>query len=429
MTSPALELIDRFTDEALDELALVDGRGKAATLAALEMARRKIEAATAAVIADADRSDAFRDDGHVSVRGWVKASVRMSNVEVSHAVRVARLCRELPACAEALAAGRLGVAQARELASVLNNPRCGEQLGEVIADLLESATEDTHEVFVRVLREWESLVDADGAHRDHESAHLARRARIAIVGATVYLDGEFGAAQGSAMAEILDRFSEAEFEHDLDDLHFQQAGGDPGIMQRSDAQRRADAIAKIFERAAGTLPGAAGTEPVVNIVISQDVFEEQVAAMATGRAPTFDADGVGEHCSMTTDGNHVDPADAVAAALIGRIRRVVLRDDGVIINFGRRARVFTGSLHEAAIVQSVLDRTDGCIWPGCCQRRRRCQHDHIDEWRHGGPTDLDNTGLLCPRHNRFKSQGFRCWRDPTGRWHVYRPDGTEIRAA
>ena len=34
-----------------------------------------------------------------------------------------------------------------------------------------------------------------------------------------------------------------------------------------------------------------------------------------------------------------------------------------------------------------------------------------------------------PRHNRFKNHGYRTWRDPHGRWHLYRPDDTEITPA
>ena len=43
------------------------------------------------------------------------------------------------------------------------------------------------------------------------------------------------------------------------------------------------------------------------------------------------------------------------------------------------------------------------------------------------PNQPDNGGPACARHNRWKQQhGFRTWRDPTGQWHTYRPDGTEI---
>ncbi|MGZ4569070.1 MAG: endonuclease, partial [Blastococcus sp.] len=37
-----------------------------------------------------------------------------------------------------------------------------------------------------------------------------------------------------------------------------------------------------------------------------------------------------------------------------------------------------------------------------------------------------NSGLLCERHHTKVHHGFRIERDPDGRWHTYRPDGTEI---
>jgi hypothetical protein len=43
-----------------------------------------------------------------------------------------------------------------------------------------------------------------------------------------------------------------------------------------------------------------------------------------------------------------------------------------------------------------------------------------------GDTSVENSGLLCERHHTKVHHGFRIERDPEGRWHTYRPDGTEI---
>jgi hypothetical protein len=51
---------------------------------------------------------------------------------------------------------------------------------------------------------------------------------------------------------------------------------------------------------------------------------------------------------------------------------------------------------------------------------------HLLEWINGGPTSLDNSGLLCERHHTKVHHGYRITRDPDGRWHTHRPDGTEI---
>ena len=88
-------------------------------------------------------------DGHTSVRGRLKASLRISDVDVGHRVRTAKLVTSFPRCGRELAAGRLGVGQVREIARVYANPRCGEQLGGVVNELVHLARAHPHETFVR----------------------------------------------------------------------------------------------------------------------------------------------------------------------------------------------------------------------------------------------------------------------------------------
>jgi hypothetical protein len=406
----------------------LDARELAARLGDVERAIRRLEAVAVSMVAAADRREVFREDGHVSVRGWVKATIRTSDGEVTHRVRAARLCAALPVCHDELASGRLGVAQVRELARARANPRCGDQLALVVDELVHVAETHPFEVFVRAVRHWERLADADGTHRADEAAHAGRTARMAFVGETGYLDARVGAVQFAAMNEVFDRFAQAEFDAEWDELR--ATHGDaacPGMLARTEAQRRADALAAIFERAASVDPAAKSPEPVVNIVVEQAVYEAQLAAIVDDRRAVFDASDLAHQRCRTTGGVPVDPADAVVASIIGQVRRVVIDANGVIIDLGRRSRVFTGSARDAALLQATLDGGGRCLWPGC--GRRRCQIDHTDEWHAGGVTALRNAGPLCARHNRFKSRGYRFWRDPTGVWHTYRPDGTEILAA
>jgi hypothetical protein len=44
----------------------------------------------------------------------------------------------------------------------------------------------------------------------------------------------------------------------------------------------------------------------------------------------------------------------------------------------------------------------------------------------GGPTSLENSGLLCGRHHTQVHAGYRVERAPDGSWRTWRPDGTEI---
>jgi hypothetical protein len=152
-----------------------------------------------------------------------------------------------------------------------------------------------------------------------------------------------------------------------------------------------------------------------------------LAAMVSGRPVRFDADDLDRQRCRTTTGVALDPADVVAASIVGHVRRVVLDGDGRIVDLGRRSRTFSRGARDAARLQAALDGDGRCLWPGC--GLHHCQLDHTTGWTDGGVTHPANAGPLCARHNRFKSRGYRCWRDPTGVWHTYRPDGTEIRAA
>jgi hypothetical protein len=411
--------------DGVDEL---DARELAARFGEVERAIRQLEAVAVAIVASADRRELFREDGHASVRGWVKASIRVSDRTVTQRVRTAKLCTALPQVQDRLAAGGLGVDQVRELARVHANPRCGDELGLVIYRLLDLSGEAPHEGFARAVRRWERLADADGAHRDSEAAHAGRTARMTIVGDEGYLDARMGATQFAAMSEVFDRFTQAEFDAEWDQLRA-EFGDDacPGMLERSDGQRRADALAAIFQRAASADPAAKDPEPVVNIVIDQAVYEAQLAAMATGVPVEFDPADLDHQRCRTTTGIDLDPADAVTASLVGHVRRVVLDAQGRVIDLGHRSRIFTGGARHAALLQAALDGDGRCMWPGC--GLHRCQIDHSVGWADGGVTSPTNAGPLCPRHNRWRTRGYRTWRDPAGVWHTTRPDGTEIRAA
>jgi hypothetical protein len=63
---------------------------------------------------------------------------------------------------------------------------------------------------------------------------------------------------------------------------------------------------------------------------------------------------------------------------------------------------------------------------GCDAPTWFCDVHHLIEWINGRETSLANSGLLCERHHVKVHHGYEIRRDPDGRWHTYRPDGTEI---
>jgi hypothetical protein len=121
------------------------------------------------------------------------------------------------------------------------------------------------------------------------------------------------------------------------------------------------------------------------------------------------------------DGHPIDPTEAFANALVGRVRRSVVGWDSVVLDMSGLHKLFTGPLR-AAVMMYLLT----CYWPGCNAKVGNCQADHLHPRRSGGRTNPGNGAPACGRHNRLKEHGFTAYRDQRGRMHVLRPDGTEI---
>ncbi len=407
------------------ELADLEGLGPRQlerVLFELDGVRRRVETLIAETVGVAERTVAYADDGHASVSGWARATCNWSSSDTKAMVQCGRMLHAVPVAATATHRGSVGVSQTRLLARVFANPRCAEQFPDSAGLLVDHAATLSYDDFAVVVRRWEALADTDGAHGQHQRAHNFRDAHVAIVGERVYLDAQGGVLAGAMIEEIFERFCKAEFHADWD-TGVNQWGDRmvPALLERTDAQRRFDALLAVFTTAAAS--GAVGTfDPLVNIVVDQITYEHHLTQLAGGACAPIDPASVDQRRCETSTGHQIDPVDIIAASLTGHVRRVVFDTAGVVIDLGRRSRLFTGGARDAVFLGNRQ-----CIWPGCTQHSGRCQTDHSTPWATGhGPTNPDNGAPMCARHNLFKQHGYRTWRDPTGQWHTYRPDGTEI---
>jgi hypothetical protein len=410
----------------LPDLADLEGlapRQLATVLAEMDGARRRLEALIAGTVSIADRTVAYAEDGHASISGWAKATCNWSSGETKTIVQTARLLHAIPEASAAAQAGSLGTSQSRLLAKVFANPRCAEQFPDSAELLIGHAQNLWFDEFAVVVKRWEALADADGAHSAHERAYNGRDAHVSIVDERVYIDANGGVAAGVVIEEIFERFCQAEFQADWDSGIAQWGDRmNPGLLERTAAQRRFDALLAVFT--SGTASGVVGRfDPLVNIIVDQTTLEHHLARLAGPNPEPLDPTTVDQRRCDTATGHQIDPQDMLAAALSGHVRRVVFDTAGVVIDLGRRSRLFTGNSRDAVMLG---DRW--CLWPGCDLRSGRCQTDHTTPWAAGnGPTRPDNGGPACGRHNRWKQQhGYTTVRDPTGHWRTYRPDGTEI---
>ena len=95
---------------------------------------------------------------------------------------------------------------------------------------------------------------------------------------------------------------------------------------------------------------------------------------------------------------------------------------GRVLDVGRSRRTVP-----PAIGRALLAQDEGCVFPGCDNRRFVDAH-HIQHWSRGGETKLDNLCLLCQRHHALVHEGgFGIEHTPEGLRFV-RPDGTAIAA-
>jgi hypothetical protein len=420
MNETILETDELVDPENLDVETLegLDGRELAELFKRLERLRRRTEGALAAVIGAVIERRVHGGDGHNNVNGWCRALGRWSDTECRDRIRTANLIASCDRFRAVVLGGEIGVAQAQELGRAFANPRCGTQLVDVAEVMVDNATKLSHHEFRITVRRWEMLADLDGAHRTAEQAHEARRAGIAEVGDEVMLNARGGLAQGAVMAEIFERFCDAEFTPDWDATV--ACHGDIAcysLMPRSDAQRRFDAMYAIFERAASVDPNARSAVPLVNLVLDVPTLK----AYLDETADTAASDDPRLRRCETASGIPIPPSDVVATMIWGQVRRVVVDSAGVVINMGRRRRLFTGNAREAILLQSSR-----CVVAGCATPIRRCEADHLTEWGRHGPTDGANGAPVCGRHNRLKNSGYRVHRDQDGFWHTHRPDGTEI---
>lgn len=419
--------VDTLQSQGMTPADAADARD---LIVGLETAARRVRALQVELVAEIDRTGACVLDGHASAKVMVRHLADLSPAEAARRARCARATRTLPAVRAAFAAGRIGGCQVERIARAHANPRIRRAVEANDHSFAAEAAANAYLVFDRMVDQWVRLVDADGTRDRDQSAHECRDARLHQgFDGSWELTGRCASLAGAELRSIFDAYLRTEHLADWDKAraHHGDAATESDLP-RTEAQRRFDALEEIFRRAAAHHTGTGGSDIVTDIVIDQTTFDHTLARL-TGTTPAEDGSTVfpaaGRRCS-TLDGHPVEATAAVTNALIGHVRRVVIGSDSVVIDLGRRRRLFTGP---AALAVKLASTT--CYWPGCHVPVTHCQSDHLTPWggrngHAGGSTNPHNGGPACGRHNRLRNHGYHTRRDPDGTWHITRPDGTEI---
>ena len=154
--------------------------------------------------------------------------------------------------------------------------------------------------------------------------------------------------------------------------------------RRTSAQRRADAIGVVAERAlaAGFSNSLSGTRA------------ERYQVVLHVDAETLSADDSGLGRSELEDGTRVSYETSRRLACDASVVAIRHGTDGDPLDVGRKTRTIPPSLRRA-----LEARDRGCRFPGCGLRFTDAHH--VKHWADGGETSLGNLVLLCAHHHRL----------------------------
>jgi len=359
----------------------------------------RAQAELARTVRVAEGKQAFAADGQKTAQSWLRGHCRLSRAAASQVVRNGRALEQLPAVEQAHAAGQLTPDQV-DLMARITIPKYANLIadqGGTVAPIGEVLTrfavDRPHEDLVRLVHQVLERLDQDGPEPDPTEQRFLPFATHADGSGTgrFHLDA-LGMEKVRAALESI--------------LQANRPAGD----ERTRAQQQADALVQLADLhlGCGTLPLLRRNKPQVAVKLTS----EDLADAATGKgAATLGFGGI------------VSAAQARQVACDADLRRYLIGADGELLDLGRSQRLVTPGLRRA-----VELRDETCVFAGCGAPAWWCDVHHVVHWLFGGETNLENSALLCERHHTRVHHRFRVERDPAGRWHTYRPDGTEILA-
>ena len=328
------------------------------------------------VLAEIDRSEAWRNDAARDMVHWLWMRYGFSEWKARRWIAAAHTLESLPKIASALESGELGIDKVVEL-SRFATPRTEEGLLPWARRVSAGAIRRRGDLEMR-----RTLTETREVER-------SRYLRIWSFdeGRRVGIEGELPAAEGQAVRARLEQVRRR-----LPVMPGEERDPDP---------RTADALVAVCSDGSG-----------------REVSPEAVVVV---HAP-FEAMASGEGSASLESGGVIHAQTARRLVCSGKVQLVLEDSSGEPIRLGRASRE-----PSASMLRLLRHRDEGCTFPGCGSRAFTHAH-HIRWWASGGPTDLDNLALVCTFHHRLVHEhGWRIERTG-GRVLWFRPDGSRHRA-
>lgn len=423
--SDALQQLDRSA--ASTDLTTLDGRQIRELTAAIRRAERSLTSLTVRVGQRSSQLavDAAGPDAEATFLGTGEVSGNRARQDAGRS----QVATDMPALGDALHTGTVS----GEHLDVVNNaakrldPEIRQRFNEQANELAEAAERMPVDTFRRHVQR-----AAEAVALDHGLAEAKRQ------------------REASELRTWIDRSGMGQIRGQLDPERYAQFV--------NAIQREASALASAAKQSGEAVTKGPGLDAAAMVEL---VTASNAAAGRADITVVVDADtainGPHEHSIReTADGQELAYETVRRLSCDAVIQRVVLDSNGAPLDVGRTYRTATP---RQWVALKAIYRT--CAWAGCdrpiswCQAHvnasaqgafgvpgdssLRSELPHIDEWEHGGATDLDNLVPLCSRHHHAVHEGgwnlkllpdrtLRIF-DPAGRHHATAwPDRFELHA-
>jgi Domain of unknown function (DUF222) len=360
---------------AADPVALAEGDlvlGLAAQVARLELVASQQATDFAAGVE-------WSVEGAYNASSWVTAKARCPRWLARRRERLGRAVREMPHTAAAWSAGSItadhvDVLAAARTPKVIDTFKRDEQM------LVGFAVEMSHAKFVQAVEYWVQQATPDDAEKRAE----AQREQRAVFNSQSYQGLWFGKLTldpigGEIFDQELRRIEQLLFREEWARVKA-ALGRDPipGELERTAAQRRADALVEMATRSRTAPKHGKRPAPLFTVLVDYDTLAGRVCELASR--------------TVVTPGALVPWLDAAY------VERIVFDGQGRLLDVGKRRRFFRGGKRRGI---QVRDRE--CSHELCEEPAENCEVDHVEPFAAGGETTLENGRAMCAFHNRQRN--------------------------
>jgi hypothetical protein len=373
-------------EELGDEIATLSAHIHAATYRLLVL------------IAEYDRLRGWELGGYQSCAHWLAFRTRIDLGTAREKVRAARALEQLPLTSAAMSRGELSFSQIRAISRAATP--------ETESALLELALGATTEQLERMVRSWRKSNRRDEAALERERFESRMFSVFPDDDGMYVVRGRLTPEVGALLMRAVEAAGDALFrEQRVPSVSGtpRDSQREPGVSgasrdsQREAAQRRAEAVGLLAERALAAGFGTAPDENSTAEVPISGTRAERYQVVLHVEPATLSAEGEPGRSELE-DGVGVSAESSRRLSCDASVVRVTHDGDGSVLDVGRKTRTIPPALRRALEV-----RDQGCRFPGCGLRFTDAHH--VVHWSDGGHTNLSNCLLLCGLHHSLVHEG------------------------